>query len=48
MKPLRPDLLTYSPDFDIVTRKGTETALPAKTFIADLRAAAAALSKNPT
>ena len=47
MKPLRPDLLTYSPDFDIVTRKGRETTLPAKTFIADLRAAAGSFAKAP-
>ena len=40
MRPLRPDVLTYSPEFDMVTRKGGELNLPAETFIEDLRAAA--------
>jgi LysR family transcriptional regulator, transcriptional activator for bauABCD operon len=42
MRALRPDVLTYSPEFDMVTRKGGELNLPAETFIEDLRAAALA------
>ena len=42
MRPLRPDILTYSPEFDLVTRKGGELNLPAETFLEDLRAAALA------
>ncbi len=37
MKPLRPDILTYAPDFDMVTRKGSDLTLPARTFFDDLR-----------
>jgi DNA-binding transcriptional LysR family regulator len=39
MKPLRPDILTYAPDFDMVTRKAGDLSLPARTFIEDLRIA---------
>lgn len=47
MKALRPDILAYSPDFFIVTRKGGELNLAAKTFHGDLRAAAAEIKKVP-
>ena len=40
MRPLRPDVLTYAPEFDIVTRKGAELNFPAQTFLKDLRAVA--------
>jgi LysR family transcriptional regulator, transcriptional activator for bauABCD operon len=36
---LRPDLLTFAPDFGIVTRKGGELGLAVKTLIEDLKAA---------
>jgi DNA-binding transcriptional LysR family regulator len=39
MRALRPDILTYSPEFDMVTRKGGELNLPAELFLEDLRAA---------
>jgi LysR family transcriptional regulator, transcriptional activator for bauABCD operon len=45
MKALRPDILTYAPDFDIVTRKSGVPSLPAKAFIAQLRAEALKRSK---
>jgi DNA-binding transcriptional LysR family regulator len=45
MRPLRPDVLAYSPDFFIVTRKGAEMNLAAKTFLVDLRAANSASRK---
>ena len=40
MRALRPDLLTYTPDFDVLTRRGVEPTLPARAFIADLKATA--------
>lgn len=46
MRALRPDVLSYSPDFFMVTRKGVEPGLAAKTFHGDLRAAAAELKKT--
>ncbi len=45
MRPLRPDILAYSPDFFIVSRKGAELSLAAKTFHGDLRAVAAEMKK---
>jgi LysR family transcriptional regulator, transcriptional activator for bauABCD operon len=45
MRALRPDILAYSPDFFIVSRKGADLSLAAKTFHGDLRAAAAELKK---
>jgi hypothetical protein len=43
MRALRPDLLTYTPDISVITRRDVEPTLPAKTFIGDLMAAAKAL-----
>jgi DNA-binding transcriptional LysR family regulator len=40
MRPLRPDLLTYTPNISAITRRDVEPTLPAKTFVADLLAAA--------
>jgi DNA-binding transcriptional LysR family regulator len=39
MRALRPDLLTFAPDFGILTRKGRDVGLAAKTLIAELRTA---------
>lgn len=43
MRALRPDLLTYTPDISVITRRDIEPTLPAKTFVADLMAAAKTL-----
>jgi len=40
MRPLRPDLLTYTPNISVITRRDFDPTLPAKTFVADLLAAA--------
>src|SRR4029079_10238738 len=46
MRALRPDVLSYSPDFFMVTRQGAEPGLAAKTFHGDLRAAAGELRRG--
>lgn len=42
---LRPDLLTYTPDISAITRRDVEPTLAARTFIADLMAAAKELGE---
>jgi DNA-binding transcriptional LysR family regulator len=38
MRALRPDLLTFAPEFGIVTRKGRNLGLAAKTLIEEFKA----------